>query len=168
MRWLARTVAVFLVLGTLLIALAIGALFVLGNERGTQWLAARVLARTGPELTIGRVDGSLLGGFVLRGIRPRPSRAQLDIGQPPAGWEPSAALLGEIVFRAVRTSAVAYRRLPAQPGADEGGEVLSLPFVLRLDDAILESLSIDVEGSVLELGETRFTGTYFLRHLTIS
>ena len=40
--------------------------------------------------------------------------------------------------------------------------------MLRLEDAIVESLSIDVEGSVLELGEIRFTGTYFGRHLTIS
>ena len=40
--------------------------------------------------------------------------------------------------------------------------------MLRLEDAIVESLSIDVEGSRLELGETRFTGTYFGRHLTIS
>jgi translocation and assembly module TamB len=169
MRWLTHTLAGLLVLGTILIALAAGALFVLASERGTQWLAARVLARTGPELTVGRVDGSLLGGLVLRDIRLRLSRDELDIGQLAAKWEPSAALLGEIAFRAVRTSAVAYRRLPPR-GADagEGGEVLSLPFVLRLEDAIVESLSIDVEGSVLELGETRFTGTYFRRHLMIS
>lgn len=168
MRWLNHTLAVLLVLGTILIVLAAGALFVLSSERGTQWFAARVLARTGPELTIGRVDGSLLGGFVLRDIRLRLTRDELDIGQLAAKWEPAAALLGEIAFRAVRTSAVAYRRLPQPPGADEGGDVLSLPFMLRLEDAIVESLSIDVEGSVLDLGETRFTGTYFLRHLTIS
>src|SRR5205814_8495883 len=43
-----------------------------------------------------------------------------------------------------------------------------LAFVLRVTDAIVEGRRIDVQGSVVELGGTRFTGTYFLRHLTIT
>ncbi|HUL82560.1 MAG TPA: hypothetical protein VL131_10460, partial [Gammaproteobacteria bacterium] len=167
MRWLTRALVILLAFGTLALALAAGMLFVLASESGTQWLAARVLARTSPQLTIGRVDGSLLGGVVVEDVRLRLTRDELDIGRLALKWEPAAALLGQIELRAARASRVAYRKLPPT-GGDEGGGVLSLPFPLRLRDAIVESLSIDVEGSVLELGETRFTGTYFGRHLTIS
>ena len=167
MKWLMRTLAVLLVLGTLAVALAAGALFLLASESGTHWLAARVLARTAPWLTIGRIDGSLLGGLVVDDVRLRLTRDELDIPRLTLRWEPAAALLGQISFRAARASPVAYRKLPPT-GDDEGGDVLALPFLLRLEDAIVEGLTIDFEGSVLELGETRFTGTYFGRHLTIS
>ncbi len=167
MRWLTHTLAGLLVLGTLAVALAGSALWLVATESGTRWAFARVLARTGPELTIGRVNGSLLGGLVVEDVRLRLTRDELDIGRLTLQWKPAAALIGEIEFGAARASAVVYRKLPPK-GAEEEGGVLSLPFMLRLQDAIVESLRIDVEGSVLELGETRFTGTYFGRHLTIS
>jgi translocation and assembly module TamB len=168
MRWLTHTLAGLLVLGTLAMALAGGALWLLATESGTRWAVARVLARTGPELTIGRVNGSLLGGLVVEDVRLRLTRDELDIPRLTLQWKPAAALIGEIEFGAARAAPVAYRKLPAKGDEGEGGDVLSLPFMLRLEDAIVESISIDVEGSVLELGETRFTGTYFGRHLTIS
>ena len=167
MRWLTHTLAGLLVLGTLALALAGAALWLLATESGTRWAFARVLARTGPELTIGRVSGSLLGGLVVEDLRLRLTRDELDIPRLTLQWKPAPALIGEIEFAAARASNVAYRKLPPKGDEEEGG-VLSLPFMLRLEDAIVESLSIDVEGSVLELGETRFTGTYFGRHLTIS
>ncbi|HUO66178.1 MAG TPA: translocation/assembly module TamB domain-containing protein [Gammaproteobacteria bacterium] len=167
MRWLTHTLAGLLVLGTLAMVLAGGALWLVATESGTRWAFARVLARTGPELTIGRVNGSLLGGLVVEDVRLRLTRDELDIPRLALKWKPALALIGEIEFGAARASAVAYRKLPAKGDEEEGG-VLSLPFMLRLEDAIVESLSIDVEGSVLELGETRFTGTYFGRHLAIS
>lgn len=167
MRWLTHTLAGLLVLGTLAVALAGGALWLVATESGTRWAFARVLARTGPELTIGRVSGSLLGGLVVEDVRLRLTRDELDIPRLALQWKPAAALIGEIEFGAARAAPVAYRKLP--PKGDEGeGGVFSLPFMLRLEDAIVESLSIEVEGSRLELGETRFTGTYFGRHLTIS
>jgi translocation and assembly module TamB len=167
MRWLTHTLAGLLVLGTLAVALAGGALWLVATESGTRWAFARVLARTGPELTIGRVNGSLLGGLVVEDVRLRLTRDELDIGRLTLQWKPALALIGEIEFGAARASAVAYRKLPPKGDEEEGG-VLSLPFMLRLEDAIVESLRLDVDGSVLELGETRFTGTYFGRHLTIS
>ena len=167
MRWLTHTLAGLLLLGTLAVALAGAALWLVATESGTRWAFARVLARTGPELTIGRVNGSLLGGLVVEDVRLRLTRDELDIPRLALQWKPAAALIGEIELGAARASAVAYRKLPPKGDEEEGG-VLSLPFMLRLEDAIVESLSIDVEGSRLELGETRFTGTYFGRHLTIS
>jgi translocation and assembly module TamB len=168
MRWLTHTLAGLLVLGTLAVALAGGAFWLLATESGTRWAFARVLARTGPELTIGRVNGSLLGGLVVENVRLRLTRDELDIPRLALQWKPAAALLGEIEFGAARASPVAYRKLPPKGDEEDEGGVLSLPFVLRLEDAIVESLTIDVEGDVVELGETRFTGTYFGRHLTIS
>jgi translocation and assembly module TamB len=168
MRWLTHTLAGLLVLGTLAVVLAGSALWLVATESGTRWAFARVLARTGPELTIGRVNGSLLGGLVVEDLRLRLTRDELDIPRLALHWKPAAALIGEIEFAAARASPVAYRKLPPKGGEEEEGGVLSLPFVLRLEDAIVEGISIDVEGSVLELGETRFTGTYFGRHLTIS
>jgi len=168
MRWLTHTLAGLLVLGTLALALAAAALWLVATESGTRWAFARVLARTGPELTIGRVNGSLLGGLVVEDVRLRLTRDELDIGRLALQWKPAEALIGEIEFGAARASAVAYRKLPPKGDENDEGGVLSLPFRLRLEDAIVESLTIDVEGSVLELGETRFTGTYFGRHLTIS
>jgi translocation and assembly module TamB len=168
MRWLTHTLAGLLVLGTLALALAAGALWLVATESGARWAFARVLERTGPELTIGRVSGSLLGGLVVENVRLRLTRDELDIGRLALQWKPAPALIGEIEFAAARASPVAYRKLPPKGNEDDEGGVLSLPFMLRLEDAIVESLSIDVEGSVVELGETRFTGTYFGRHLTIS
>jgi translocation and assembly module TamB len=167
MRWLTHTIAGLLVLGTLALALAGGALWLVATESGTRWAFARVLARTGPELTIGRVSGSLLGGLVVEDVRLRLTRDELDIARLALQWKPAAALLGEIEFGAARASPVAYRKLPPKGDEEEGG-VFSLPLMLRLEDAIVESLSIDVEGSVVDLGETRFTGTYFGTRLTIS
>jgi len=167
MRWLTHTLAGLLVLGTLAVALAGGAFWLVATESGTRWAFAQVLSRTGPELTIARVNGSLLGGLVVEDVRLRLTRDELDIGRLTLQWKPAAALIGKIEFAAARASPVAYRKLPPKGDEEEGG-VFSLPFMLRLEDAIVESLSIDVEGSVLELGETRFTGTYFGRHLTIS
>ena len=89
MRWLTHTLAGLLLLGTLAVALAGAALWLVATESGTRWAFARVLARTGPELTIGRVNGSLLGGLVVEDVRLRLTRDELDIpawrssGSPP-------------------------------------------------------------------------------------
>ena len=149
MRWLTHTLAGLLVLGTLAVAIAVGALWLVATESGARWAFARVLARSGPELTIARVNGSLLGGLVVEDVRLRLTRDELDIGRLALKWKPAAALIGEIELGAVRASPVAYRKLPPKGDEEEDGGVLSLPFMLRLDDAIVEGLRLDVEGSVV-------------------
>src|SRR5215831_10046824 len=107
MRWLTHTLAGLLVLGTLAMALVGGALWLVATEAGARWAFERVLARTGPELTIGRVNGSLLGGLVVEDVRLRLTRDELDIPRLVAQWKPAAALIGEIEFGSVRASPVA-------------------------------------------------------------
>src|SRR5262245_27524588 len=98
---------------------------------------ARLLARTSPALTVGRVSGEMLGKLVFEDVRLRLTEDELDIARLQVKWNPAAALLGELAFSTARSTTVAYRRLPST-SAPEGGPIPSLPFTLRIDDAIAD------------------------------
>jgi hypothetical protein len=100
-KWLNRTLAVFLALGTLAVALAAFVLWLLGSEAGTSLVFDRLLARAGSAITVGRTSGSFLGGFVLEDVRLRLSRDELDIDRLALSWNASAALLGSLAFALV-------------------------------------------------------------------
>ena len=78
MKWLRRSVLSLLGLVVLAGAAAGAVLWLIASEAGTAWLAARLLARTGPALTVGRVGGTWLGRLVLEDVRLRLPRDELD------------------------------------------------------------------------------------------
>jgi translocation and assembly module TamB len=165
-RWVGHTLAAVLAVLTLAVAAAIGVLWLLATESGTSWVMTRLLARTSPALTVGRVSGAMLGTIVFEDVRLRLTRDQLDIGRLEAQWNPAAALLGELAFGTARSSLVSYRRLPST-GAPPGGLIPALPFTLRIDDAVAEGVRVAIGDDVLELAETRASATYAGRHLSI-
>ena len=129
------------------VAAAIGVLWLLATETGTEWVMERLTARTSPALTVGRVSGTMLGGLVIEDVRLRLTRDQLDIGRLEARWNPAAALLGELAFSTARSSTVSYRRLPST-GAAPGGPIPALPFTLRIDDAVAEGVRVEIGNDV--------------------
>jgi len=58
MKWLKRALIVTLTLAVLAALGGASLLWLVGSERGTRWLVARLLAAT-PELTIARQSGSM-------------------------------------------------------------------------------------------------------------
>jgi translocation and assembly module TamB len=166
MRWLARTVAILLAIGTLALALAFAALWTIGSERGTDWLLAQVLARTGSTLTIDATSGSLLGGLDLTDVRVRLARDELDIPQLHLEWNATAALAGSAAFRNVRAAPVAYRRLPPN-GAPTSGGPFELPLPVVVEDAVVAGLTITTNGVTVELGEARGAASFANGRLTL-
>ena len=164
MKWLRHSLIVLLGIGTLAVATAMVTLWFLGSERGTAWLAARLLARTGPALTVGRVRGSLARGVVIEELRLRLSRDELDIEALALEWNPAAAFLGTLAFDRAVASRVAYRRLPT---TDSGGAPLALPFPIRVDEASVVALTLTVAGETLAFADTQAAAAAFGRRLTL-
>src|SRR5262245_61401714 len=98
MKWLRRGAIALLCVGTLAVAAASLFLWVLGGERGTAWLVARVLPQAAPILTVASVRGTLLRGLVLEDVRLRLPRDELDIDTLTLVWNSNAALTGTLAF----------------------------------------------------------------------
>ena len=61
MRWVLRSLLAVAALCALALVGVVAALWVLGSEQGTAWIVERALARTNGAITIGRIEGTLLG-----------------------------------------------------------------------------------------------------------
>jgi hypothetical protein len=165
MKWLRRGLIILLGLGTLAVATAAAGLWFLSSERGTAWLAERLLARTGPALTVGRVRGSLLAGVVIEDVRLRLPRDELDIESLTLEWNPTAALVGTLGFDRATATGAAYRRVPAT--ADPGGALPALPLPIRVNEASVAALTLTVAGETLAFADTRVRATAFGQRLTL-
>jgi translocation and assembly module TamB len=157
MKWLKRALIVTL---TLAVVAALGGaslLWLVGSERGTRWLVARLLAAT-PELTIARQSGSLREGLVLEGVAWRSARDELDIDSLALDWDAAAALAGTLAFDHADASRASYRRLATAANA-ESSAAPELPWPLRIDEASIATLTITVAERTLPLDTIRFTGT---------
>jgi len=155
-RWLHRTLAGLLVLGTLAVA-AVAALFwLLGSQSGTDWLLARVRPRIEPAFQIGRVTGTLLGGLAIEDVHVRLARDEVDFARLDAEWDVGAALLGVVGFDAAHVTPVEYRRLP--PGAaDNRSAPFELPFTLTVDDATADGLTLHIGDTTTAFGVSRLS-----------
>ncbi len=164
MRWLRSSLLALLAPGVLLGLVTGAGLWLLGTESGTTWWMQRVLARMGPAVTIGRIEGSLLRGVVLEDIRIRLPRDELDIARLALTWDPTAALAGTLAFgRAVATTAD-YRHIDASA---EPTALPELPFPVRVGAGTIDALTIDVAGERLAFGPTELGATLVGRRLVL-
>ncbi|HEX5048557.1 MAG TPA: translocation/assembly module TamB domain-containing protein [Gammaproteobacteria bacterium] len=156
MRWLHRTLAGLLALGTLGVA-AVAALFwLLGTQGGTDWLLARARPRIEPAFQIGRVTGTLLGGLVIEDVRVRLTRDEVDFARLEVQWDMAAALLGVVGFDTAHVSPVEYRRLPPDPAARSSAP-FSLPFTLEIDDATADGLTLHIADTTTAFGAAKLS-----------
>ncbi|HET7132320.1 MAG TPA: hypothetical protein VFJ95_08725, partial [Gammaproteobacteria bacterium] len=116
-RWLHRTLAGLLALGTLAVAAVAAAFWLLASQSGTDWLMARVRPRIEPAFRIGRVTGTLLGGLALEDVHVRLTRDEVDFARLDVTWNVGQALLGVVAFDTAHVTPVEYRRLPPDPAA---------------------------------------------------
>ena len=157
MRWLRRTLLAILALGVLAMAGVAAVLWLLGSQAGAQWVIARAETGAGNVLSVGSVEGSMLGGLVLNDVHVRLPRDEVDIATLRLSWNARAALGRRLVFDTARASPVSYRRLPATPGVPGDSSVPALPFPIRIADGELESLTLRTEQDTLAFGATRFS-----------
>lgn len=162
MIWVRRTIWLALVL--LITAALLLALWLVGTERGANWVAARATAAM-PSLSIASVRGSLLGGVTLGDVRWRSPRDELDFESLVLDWDASATFTRTLEFDQVTASRVSYRRLPDAGVASGGAPVL--PWPIRFAQANVDSLDITVGNGTLRLSNTQLSATLVTELVTI-
>jgi translocation and assembly module TamB len=163
MRWLKRGLFAAL---ALLLLVTIGVAFVywlLTAERGTQWLAGRLLAAA-PELSVARVRGSLLDGVVLENLRWRSERDELEIERLELVWDAPALLIRVVSFERAAATRVAYRRLP---GYTNRGEPIDLEWPIRIALGEVDSISLTIGERSLAFTDVRFDAAVAGNRLTL-
>jgi len=155
----ARKLAAFALSGLALLALAAAGAgaWVTGTETGTAWLVGRLLEGA-PQISIGRIRGTLLGRLVLEDVRFRASRDELDIDSLTLDLNGRSVLGGALAFTRADAARATYRRLPGGPA--EGGGPPELPLPVELEQASVATLSITAAGRTLVLDGTSFAATY--------
>jgi translocation and assembly module TamB len=156
-KWLRRTLLGILALGGLAMAGLAAVVWLLGSQSGAEWLIARAETSAGNMLSVGSVEGSMLGGLVLNDVHVRLPRDEVDISTLRLLWNARAAIGGSLAFDTARASSVSYRRLPATAGASGDASAPALPFSIRVADGELESLTLRTEEDTLAFGPTRFS-----------
>lgn len=152
MRWVRVSLLGVIALG-LLVAGAVAAVYwLLGTERGAQWAAPQLLARTGGMLSIGAVRGTLLRGLRLEDVQLRLPSDELDIDVLALEWNSAAALAGELAFDTASAGNARYRRLP---DSAPGGPVPAVPWPIRAERISADSVSITIGERTLVLAATR-------------
>src|SRR5690606_28124592 len=101
MKLVKRTLFALLTLGTLALAAVTAALWLVASERGSAWLVARALARANGVAAVARVEGSLLRGLTLHGVRVRLPQDEVDIERLAVVLDASAALQRIVTLESV-------------------------------------------------------------------
>lgn len=155
-RWLHRTLAGLLALGTLAVAAVATLFWLLASQSGTDWLLARARPRIEPALHIGRVTGTLLGGLAIEDVQVRLARDEVDFARLDVEWDVAAALTGVVGFDAAHVTPVEYRRLP--PGATAGrSAAFELPFVLAVAAATADGLTLHIGDETVAFGASKLS-----------
>jgi translocation and assembly module TamB len=165
MKWLRRGLIVLLGVGTLAVAAAAVVLWLLGGERGTAWLTARVLPRAAPMLTVARVRGTLLGGLVLEDVRLRLPRDELDIDTLTLVWDSNAAFAGTLAFKSAAAGRVAYRRVPGPPST---GPVPAAPLPIVIAAGTVDAATFTVGTTTIAIAAARLGARYSGRTLELT
>ena len=165
MRWLKRSaIGLCVLLGLALAGLA-AVYWAIATDGGTTWLVGRLLAGA-PQISIERIQGSLLGGLRLEGVRMRTARDELDIDVLTLEWNGPALLTGVLAFTRADAGQATYRRVPGVTAG--GGGPPELPWLLRVEEGSVSTLSITVLDRTLLFTSTTFAGTYGSRRLELT
>jgi translocation and assembly module TamB len=141
-------------LALILLAPLLGVIL-LGSATGLYVLQKSLQLMSGGRVTIGTVDGNLLGRFILEKIHIVVPGTDIKIDKLVWNWSPAKLFAGELRVSDLDVSGVVIglRDTPATPSTDGGSVVLPQllpPLALVLDRAALSSLTVQSsDGSEL-------------------
>jgi len=139
-------VATLLVLVTLCITLLGG---LAATESGSRWLLLQVLQQVPGELAIERIEGTLLSGLTLAGIRYTLDQDRLHVGHIEVRWQPAGLMSARLQVVDLRIRDARYHT-----PASEDDTPFSLPDRIPLPLAVtLEAGRID--GLLVVIGDRR-------------
>ena len=124
MRWVLRSLLAIGALCALVLVCVTALLWVLGSEQGATWIVGRLTQRTNGAISVGRVEGTLLGGLRLSDVAVRLARDEVDIPTLELSWAVAASLAGDLVLDDVRAGRGAVSALAA---ARTGAPARQLP-----------------------------------------
>ncbi|MCL4185314.1 MAG: translocation/assembly module TamB domain-containing protein, partial [Burkholderiaceae bacterium] len=170
-RLLARLIGS--VLAALLLASAVALWWAGQTTWFVRWALGQAVAASDGALEIGRVRGTLAGGFGIEWLRWRDGAREVDLRELWIVWRPIYLLQGTLRMARIEIASASVRL----PGQDEGPadlpESLRLPVDLRLDALGVGRLRVETAGAEpLELerlglaGRYR-AGAYRIEHLSV-
>jgi translocation and assembly module TamB len=150
-RWLVIAIAA----GAFVVLLAIGAgTWLTGSERGTRWLLTTALERVGPQISIGRIAGTLREELTLGDVTVIVNGDRVTIGELTLVLDLGGILSRTLVVEELRSTNVTYTRLGGGPPAASGGGFL--PIAIDIRRASLESLTLEGRDGQLAFDATSF------------
>lgn len=146
----------------LLLIVTAGLLFLLATPPGTRFVFSQAATRV-PGLTIGRVEGTILGGVDLKGIGYRQAGTDLSIDRLSLEWHPARLLQRTLHVKALSIDGVVYRqgREKTPPLSSEETTLPSfdLPLNIVVEKGAAKNISIDRGGEVTALDAVLLSGT---------
>ena len=144
-RGLYRSVGVLLGLA-LTILLLVTAL--LASPEGSRWLIERAVVYAPGTVVIRRIDGSLLSGLVVSGIKYRQDGMRLHVGRAELAINPAGVLHGRIILRRLAIEDATYRAPAAEADTTPFSlpERIVLPLPVEIHDLAIRRLTLQ-EGA---------------------
>jgi translocation and assembly module TamB len=138
-----------------------------------RWALQQAVAASDGALEIGRVRGTLAGGFGVERLRWRDDARDLELRGLWIAWRPLHLLQGKLRLARVEIASASVRLLPGQDeGPPELPQSLRLPIDLRLDALGVGRLRVETAGAEpfelerLALAGRHRAGAYRIEHLS--
>lgn len=140
------------------IAIGVGA-WLTNSEKGTAWLIGVVERRAQPALTIANVDGTLLGGLTLGGVRVSLPGRTLSADRVAMSFDPLSLLTGAIILTDLSVDHATYRQSADQADgpASSGTARSSLPVNVVVRRGRVGKLDVVTGTGTTEFATTEFS-----------
>ncbi|CAL1240208.1 translocation/assembly module TamB domain-containing protein [Candidatus Methylocalor cossyra] len=125
----------------LLMSLAGALYWLLASEPGLRWLVRAIHAQL-PGFTVEDAQGSLLGGFVVRGLSYRDAATEARLERLEVRWEPRALWQRRLHIHAVRAEGVQLTRLGAASAEPPSWPQWKLPLAVAVDQLQLSEVLV--------------------------
>lgn len=148
-------------IGVLIAAILLGVL-VLATESGSRWLIDRGINHVPGQLTVRRLEGSVLTGLRLYGVEHRQDQFHSSIERVELDWQPMALLDGTVRVRSLYIDGITCALLVVPESSAEDSiqlaQDISFPFAVVVEDARLKRVVFRRGDTHHALDQVRLAG----------
>jgi translocation and assembly module TamB len=146
----------------ILLFLGLGLALLVATEPGARWALSSTRRFVPGQLEIAKIDGTLLGPLLLKGVEYSDETRQLNVDEIKLAWRPARLLSGEFSIELLSIEGINYKQTTKEAPPPEAGEIalpsIHLPLRVVISKATADDITFTSGDQTVTINHVELAG----------